>query len=116
MLKSLMIDRAHHTLLPSLTPRSGNVSFSRDICVLQLGNINKPTGYNATASGLEDIPKKGLVYSGQVSSMLLCCSTTLVSNIFAPPLKRLSLHFMVSVSHHDCHREVALRGCKRMEL
>ena len=33
---------------------------------LQIGNINKPTGYNATSSGLQDIPKN-LIYSGQAS-------------------------------------------------
>lgn len=38
-----------------------------DACMhLQLGAINKPTGYNATDSGLEDVNKL-LKYSGQAS-------------------------------------------------
>lgn len=39
----------------------------KQVIGLQVGNINKPTGYNATSSGLQDIPKN-LVYSGQASS------------------------------------------------
>ena len=37
------------------------------VCMhVQLGAINKPTGYNATDSGLEDVNKL-LKYSGQAS-------------------------------------------------
>lgn len=36
------------------------------VAALQLGNINKPTGYNATSSGLQTV-NKWLKFSGQVT-------------------------------------------------
>ena len=50
--------------------------------ILQLGNINKPTGYNATSSGLQDIPRKGLIYSGQASCTAHCHIKVLVLPTF----------------------------------
>ena len=61
----------HAVACPS-TSTAAQLSLSRAsaltaVAALQLGNINKPTGYNATSSGLQNV-SKWLKFSGQVRS------------------------------------------------
>ena len=63
----------HAAVARPSTSKAAQMSFSRAsvltaVPALQLGNINKPTGYNATSSGLQTV-NKWLKFSGQVIAM-----------------------------------------------
>lgn len=63
------------------------------VAALQLGNINKPTGYNATSSGLQNV-SKWLKFSGQVRSMRN------LNQIWSCELRSCSCELLCQDLHH----------------